>query len=386
MHPDIKCISMKNPFVTSGYAGKEYFCDRKKETEQLTRMLENENNVALISPRRLGKTELIHHCFAQDRLAEEYYTFIIDIYATVSLQDFVFAFGKAVINTLRSKPRKIWESFINILASLKSYITYDIDGKPVWGLSIGDIVSPSATLDEILHYLETADKPCIVAIDEFQQITKYSNGGEVEATLRTHIQKCVNTHFIFSGSQRHLMTSMFTSPARPFYQSVILFNLKPIPEETYTAFATSHFEKAGKKLMPQVVSNIYNQFESITYYLQRVMNYLYMLTPAGGTCHEQLIDIALDEIMDISTDSYQTLMAQIPEKQRTLLIAIAKEGEAQAISSGSFIKKHHLPSASSVLSAAKGLLEKDLITKEGDTYSVYDLFLRMWICRNIKKT
>ena len=56
---------MKNPFVTNGYAGPEYFCDRVEETQHITEMLTNENNMALISPRRIGKTELIHHCFAQ---------------------------------------------------------------------------------------------------------------------------------------------------------------------------------------------------------------------------------------------------------------------------------------------------------------------------------
>ena len=48
---------MKNPFVTNGYAGAEYFCDRVKETATLRDLLVNENNVALISPRRLGKTD-----------------------------------------------------------------------------------------------------------------------------------------------------------------------------------------------------------------------------------------------------------------------------------------------------------------------------------------
>ena len=56
---------MKNPFVTNGYAGPEYFCDRVEETQHITEMLTNENNMALVSPRRIGKTELIHHCFAQ---------------------------------------------------------------------------------------------------------------------------------------------------------------------------------------------------------------------------------------------------------------------------------------------------------------------------------
>ena len=41
---------MKNPFVTNGYAGSEYFCDRVEETQHITEMLTNENNMALISP------------------------------------------------------------------------------------------------------------------------------------------------------------------------------------------------------------------------------------------------------------------------------------------------------------------------------------------------
>ena len=59
----------------------EYFCDRVEETLHITEMLTNENNMALISPRRIGKTELIHHCFAQPVIQKDYYTFIIDIYS-----------------------------------------------------------------------------------------------------------------------------------------------------------------------------------------------------------------------------------------------------------------------------------------------------------------
>lgn len=37
---------MRNPFVTKGYAGPEYFCDRKKETKDLVQLLTNDNNMA----------------------------------------------------------------------------------------------------------------------------------------------------------------------------------------------------------------------------------------------------------------------------------------------------------------------------------------------------
>lgn len=56
-------VSISNPFLTSGYISAEYFCDREEETKTLTRLLTNGNNVALISPRRMGKTGLIRHCF-----------------------------------------------------------------------------------------------------------------------------------------------------------------------------------------------------------------------------------------------------------------------------------------------------------------------------------
>lgn len=51
---------MINPFFTIGYGGPEYFCDKEAETAKLTETLTNGRNIALISPRRLGKTGLIH--------------------------------------------------------------------------------------------------------------------------------------------------------------------------------------------------------------------------------------------------------------------------------------------------------------------------------------
>ena len=117
-----------NPFITSGYRSKEYFCDRTEETSLLIKQISNGNNVALISPRRLGKTELIEHLFRQPEIQSHYYTFLIDIYATKNLQEFVFEFGKSVLNTLKPKGKKIWETFLNTLQSLRTGITFDEKG------------------------------------------------------------------------------------------------------------------------------------------------------------------------------------------------------------------------------------------------------------------
>ncbi len=370
--------SIINPFITTGYAGAAYFCDREQETADLTRLVVNGNNVALISPRRYGKTNLIRHCFAQQEIADNYYTFIIDIYSTKSVQDLVHRLGLSILEALKPKGRKAWEKFISVLASVRPGITYDAGGNPSWTLSIGDIATPTTTLEEIFSYLEHADKPCIVAIDEFQQITHY-NDDLIEATMRTYVQYCTNTHFIFSGSQRHLMGQMFTSPARPFYQSVTLYNLPLLPEDKYTDFCLRLFEQRGRILSQDVPHALYERFEGITYYMQRVMNELFTRTPVGGSCTVADIESAIRYIILISSNTYEDLMYQLPEKQSLVLRAIAQEGKARNLTSGKFIKRHGLLSASSVKSAVPALLDKGLVTSELGIYQVYDKFLELWL-------
>jgi len=370
----------ENPFVTNGYAGPEYFCDRVEETRMLVDFLTNGNNMALMSPRRLGKTDLIKHCFEQAAIKDKYYTFVIDIYATDSFRDFVYIFGKSILEALKPKGRKVWEGFLNVLSSIRSDISFDINGNPVWGLGVGAMVPPQTTLDEIFSYLSAADRHCLVAIDEFQQIVYYHDNKNVEAALRTQIQKCTNANFIFAGSQRHLMSEMFLSPARPFYQSVVPMSLHPIPLEHYWAFAEPQFAISGnRRITRDVVEQVYHRFYGVTANIQRIMNLLYMRTPANGTCTVAMIDEAVSTYLQMSSEAYATLLRQMPEKQRNVLLAIAAEHRVKNISGGKFVHKYRLPSASSVVSAVKGLLEKDFITQEDGEYFVYDHFFQLWL-------
>ena len=119
----------------------------------------------------MGKTGLIRHCFQSKEIQKTYYTFFIDIYATKSLREFVFALSKEIIESLKSSGKKTIQTFWETMKSLQASLTFDFNGNPSFNLGLGDIQSPDATLDEIFHYLEQANKPCIVAIDEFQQIT-----------------------------------------------------------------------------------------------------------------------------------------------------------------------------------------------------------------------
>ena len=367
--------------MTKGYAGPEYFCDRVKETRQLVELITNGNNMALISPRRVGKTDLIRHCFQQPVLVDKYYTFHIDIYATSSLRDFVNVFGRAILDELKPKGKAVWEGFLQILRSLRSEITYDVNNFPTWSLGLGDIDHPETTLDEIFSYLAKADKPCLVCIDEFQQILKYSDSPNIEATLRTYMQKCINATFIFSGSKRHLMGKIFTSPSRPFYQSVLIMNLRPISVEKYVEFAQMQFEKYEKSIDSATVEEVYKRVDAVTSCIQRLLNVLFMKTLPRQKCTVDMVDGAEEYILDMFSETYSDLLDKLPEKQREVFLAIAREGNAKGITGKLFIKRNHLQTVSVVTAAVRSLFEKDLITEDKGVYTVYDPFFALWLRR-----
>ena len=105
----------------------------------LTSLLVNGNHVALISPRRMGKTGLIRHCFEQSTIQERYYTFLIDIYATKNLQDLVFQMGRGIVTRLKSRGRDAIDRFLTFVTSLRTGISFDGQGNASWNLGVGDI-------------------------------------------------------------------------------------------------------------------------------------------------------------------------------------------------------------------------------------------------------
>ena len=374
-------LILLNPFVVGRYVSDKYFCDREKETEFLIKQVENGRHVALISPRRMGKTGLVQHCFQQPRLSDHYYTFFIDIYATSSLTEFVYLLGKTIYEELKPK-KTVWaEKFFQTIASLRVGFKLDaVTGEPGLDIGFGDIQTPQTTLDEIFRYLESADKPCIVAIDEFQQIGGYEEKN-VEAMLRTKIQQCKQTTFIYAGSKRHLMSNMFHSASKPFYQSAISMGLEPIPMENYVKFANRLFEERGKHVSKELAEQVYQMFDGCTWFIQMMMNELFALTGHDEVCGIEKLDEARHNIILAQEISYKDILARLAPKQKQLLQAIAKERIVKGITSSAFIRKYNLSSASSVQAALKPLLKNDLVTQDEDAYRVYDYFFSEWLAK-----
>ena len=368
-----------NPFIVTGRIEPEYFCDRVEESARLVRSLTNGNNMVIISPRRMGKTGLIRFCYDKPEIRDEYYTFFIDILHTSSLREFTYLLGREIYEMLLPRSRKMATLFLRTIKSISGKFGFDpLTGLPTFNVELGDIERPEYTLEEIFSYLTLADKPCIVAIDEFQQVAKYPEKN-IEALLRTHIQKVRNSNFIFAGSERHMMQEMFLSASRPFYHSADMLELRAIAREIYVPFIVEHFESRNRRIAAADVEKVYDLFKGHTFYIQKTFNEAFADTLVGGECTIEVIRTAIEGMIAANDTIFREILSNIPEKQKELLYAIAKDGEAERVTSAEFIKRHSLSSASSVQSATKKLLEKDIITEIGKVYSLTDKLFAMWI-------
>lgn len=372
---------MENPFIITGNIKPEYFCDRKQEAKRMITKVTNGENLVLMAARRVGKSKLIDFCLESPAVKDHFISISIDILRTSSINEFTFELGKAIFEQAARKSTKMLKMVISTLKSINRNFGYDpISNTPTFSLSLGDISNPLNTLEEIFECIGQADKKCIIAIDEFQQIAYYPEKN-IEAILRAHIQKCDNANFIFSGSERHLITQMFSEKARPFYNSSDIMNLEVIPLDKYTEFAIDLFRLFDKDIDGDAIAQVYQIFDGNTYYMQKVMHEAFNQTATKGK-----VDIAMTESiihsMILDNDyKFSEILSHLSLPQKELLYAIAKDGITTKITSSAFIKKHNLRSASSVQSAIKKLLERHLVSTSKATYYIDDQLMRLWLKR-----
>ena len=369
-----------NPFIVSGKIPDAYFCDRTEEAALLVRYLTSQENVVLMSQRRMGKTKLVEHCFDNKEMGRDYILMTIDILHTTSFQEFIQLFGAVVFDTIAKRSVRMMKLFTATLRSLSGSFGYDpVQNTPTFDIRLGDITAPEYTLKEIFQYIEQADRRCLIVIDEFQQVTKYPEKN-VEALLRTHIQGLSNANFVFSGSQRRLMEEMFFSEKRPFFMSARSIVLNPIPKEEYTSFACRLFRDAGKAVAPDAVAMVYDTFLGVTLYLQRIMKDAFNVTSKGDTCGRMTVERLVDDYILECDPRLREQLAFVTESQKELLYAVSREPSAvKSITSTAFVKRHRLKSSSAVQAAAKKLLEYDLLTRREGKYSIADPLMALWL-------
>jgi AAA+ ATPase superfamily predicted ATPase len=368
-----------NPFILNVYGGPEYFCNREKETDTMINAISNKRNLTLISYRRLGKSGLIKHVFNSLQNRKSMKLIYVDIMDTADLSGFVELLAREIIGRVDNKTMQLLKIFGNIVKSIRPRISVDpMTGTPEVDISIPSDVQPETSLSEIFSYLQKQEKHVIIALDEFQQIMEYPENN-IEALLRKYIQQLKNTTFIFSGSQKHLLLSMFSEYGRPFYQSSEILNLRKIERETYKSFIQAKFEMGKMDIGPVALELIMKYSENHTFYVQYLCNKLY-----SSNFREIKPETVTDTLLKILEENeviyfnYKKLLTRL---QFNIMEAIAKEGGVNKPTSKDFIGKYHIGTPSSVKTALTALLKKEMIYQDEGKIDVYDIFFSKWLER-----
>lgn len=370
----------RNPFILGHRISRPYFCDRLTEQSNLTSAVVNGRNLVLISPRRMGKTSLVYVSLRDsEEIQNEYQTFFIDILQTNSLGEFTYLLGKSIFDALLSKSSTRVRTFLAALKSLKGTFGFDaMTGTPTFNLQLGDIKQPEYTLEEIFSYVEQSDKPSIIVIDEFQQITKYPEKN-TEAILRSHIQHMGNSTFIFAGSEQTILQEMFVSSKRPFYNSAEIMHLGPISEDVYVDFASNLFSERDRTVEEEPIRWAFRLFGGNTFYMQRTMNGAFADTRKGENCDFETIKRSIRSMLAANEVIYREILSNVTISQKSTLFAIAQDRFVSNPMSSDFIKGHSLPSSSSVQSAILKLVKSGLISKSESGYCLTDPLLIIFI-------
>lgn len=374
-----------NPFLVKGYVSPEYFCDREKETETLLRNIQNGVDTTLISPRKYGKTGLILHLFdAIQRKKLPYETLYVDIFATRSLSDFIKALAEAVMKKFPEKSH-VGNKFMTFIRGLRPVISYDsLTGVPQIQINYQMTAEKEHTLSGLLEFLDSQEIDIVLAIDEFQQIAEYPEAN-MEALLRTYIQQMHHTHFIFCGSKRTVMSEMFLNAKRPFFSSSRVMSLDKIDGKTYKQFIRSQFDKSGISVDTEALEYIMEWTQGYTFYTQTVCNAVYGLSPSQVTI--EVVKTVCADILEGLTDNYMQYRELVTPAQWNFLIAVAKEGEVEQLSSTRFLSTYNIGGATSAKRMAQSLSEKELllpVVKSRKTaYKIYDVFFLRWIQENL---
>lgn len=369
-----------NPFPIYGYFGPDYFCNRTREKDAIISALRNGRNITLYAPRRIGKTGLIHHVF--HHLGKKWNCVYLDVQEAFSFKDFTNSLLAAVLNAV-SANNSLLKKFQEWLLTLRPVMSANPhSGSLQLEIDFSSDAQQRTTVKEALRLLDSFG-PGVIALDEFQQINAWdANTVSIEGWLRAEVQHLKNIRFIFSGSQFHLLSEMFTSAKRPFYASTQALSVGKIDPKDYTAFIQRHFKDHKLKINTPEIDQVISWADGNTYNIQLLCNRVFSKTKKET--NREIIDESILEIYAENKLSYLALSTSMSRYQWQVLTAIALDGKVYQTTSKDFITRHKLGSSASVLRALEFLTSRELVYQYlEDTgksyYEIYDIILMRWL-------
>ncbi|MBI1183238.1 hypothetical protein GC194_03125 [bacterium] len=364
-----------NPFQIAGYVSEKYFCNRINETETLVSSIKNDRNTVVYGWRRLGKSALLHHVLAKLK-KDNYLGIYADLYGTKNMQQATENIADALVQSAKTKTG-IGQKLGQLLGRIGASVSFDpFTAMPAIKFNFNTATqSIEQSLLMLYQYLNENYNNVVVVLDEFQQITSYKGGQDPEAVFRSLMQRFPKIRFVYAGSHRGLMLSMFGNSNRPFYKSCDMLLVDSISIEDYKPFIEKWMKYKGPRITTPQIEAIYDWANGQTLYIQMACNRLY---ENGKPISETVLSAVYQDLINQEAHYFQHINDLLTPKQSDVMAAIAKEQVVSSPTSHAFLSKHHLGSSGSVVRVLNSLEQKALIIKTDKGYRIHDTLLSRW--------
>lgn len=371
---------MQNPFPIFSYKGPEYFCDRNRELSRLIDMFDNQRHGLISSARRVGKTGLIHHFHHHLKSRHKVIPVFVDVFATNDDAGFINKLVSGTIQALESVNKDFFNKAFRAFARLKPAVSIDpLTSSPTFSLDIRTDQDKQFTLQTWVNTIQQSKNRFQFAIDEFQQISHYPSS-LIDAELRSLAQQLKNVHFLFSGSEEHLILRLFNDSSKPLFASVDHMHLDFLDPKVYSEFIEAHFNKARRKIEPLALNEIMEWTRGHTYYTQFCCNRLF--SSSTKKIDLKVVDQMKAEILLQYENGFLRYRQLLSKNQWKLLAHIARQETVPSTTTIDFLTRAKL-SPNSSRQATSALKDKGLITQLNEInttgYQVVDVFLSRWL-------
>jgi hypothetical protein len=370
-----------NPFSYGGVVGNGEFCNRVQELADLTGTIESAGRCFVYAERRMGKTSLILRVL-EKLPKKQYLPVYIDLWPTDGTAAFATTIARAITSAVETKTTRLLEMGKTLFGRLRPSVSLDetgqprvefgVEGRSVSKLEISEVLAAPQAL------AEKTGKTVVMVFDEFQQITAYDDD-MAERQLRSNIQHHQGVAYIFLGSRKHLLQSMFLDESRPLYRSAMHYPIGPIATEHWQTFIAKRFRDTDKLFVKPLIEQLCQQTQGHPFYTQHLCHVLWSMTPVGQSVDGAMLKGAVLELLRRESHAFVSLWESLTRNEQRFLRGLAESENLPKPFSSDFTRKFGLRTASNAQRAADSLVAADVIDREVSSFVIIDRFLRLWI-------
>ena len=311
---------VKVPFIAGGPVAGQYFVNREEELEKISLLVKAGRSVAIISPRRYGKTSLLIS-LRRSLESENFLVGYIDCMTVPDLADLSQEIAEAI---LQNEPR-VLKLLRDVWTGAKGAIAEAMRRVRELEVEISDILTIhvefaegkgdarkllESSLDFVEKYAQKIRKRMILILDEFGELQ--SKDSELLRLMRSRIQFHKSVSYIISGSQVHTLKYIATSKASPFFGFFEVFLLDQLPEEDVKEFLEKRYREFGIEPKLEAINTLISKVGGHPFYVQKLALRAYLDIIAGKKMLSSgVVESAYEEMISELTPLFEAMLSDL---------------------------------------------------------------------------